>query len=104
MYGSSRSLTNNGRSIAAAIAPTIRHTSQLGKSAPAILITGSHPESASAQSASALRTLADPAVGVQTAKTFNEQIVHKRRATFNGPGKIRLTTADHFTSRARAVY
>jgi hypothetical protein len=91
MYGSSRSLTNSGRKIPAAIAPAMEHTSQLGKSAPAILITGSHPESASAQSANALTA----AVNVQ-AEVLNEQIVHKRRATFNGPIRIRITRDFHF--------
>ena len=36
-------MSNNGRVIAARIAPVIKHISQLGKSAPAIAIIGSHP-------------------------------------------------------------
>ena len=41
-YGSSRASTRSGRTIAARIAPTIIHRSQLGKFAPAIVTIGSH--------------------------------------------------------------
>src|SRR5260370_24463981 len=41
-YDSRRASTKSGRTIAARIAPTIMHKSQLGKFAPAIVTIGSH--------------------------------------------------------------
>lgn len=47
-YGSILIAASGGFSAAAPMAPTIAHSIQAGKFAPAMLTTGSHPESANA--------------------------------------------------------